>query len=91
MYGACGGTAAALDAARAVLDEVPAIDVDYLEVRDPMLGPAAARGHGPHADRRPARQHQASGQHRHRHRRAAGTDGTRRVGYRRSHELPWRN
>ena len=30
MYAASGGTAAALDAARAVLDEVPAIEVDYL-------------------------------------------------------------
>jgi pantoate--beta-alanine ligase len=37
---------AALDAARAVLDEVPALDVDYLEVRDPMLGPAPAEGPG---------------------------------------------
>ena len=37
---------AALDAARAVLDEVPAIEVDYLEVRDPMLGPAPAEGRG---------------------------------------------
>ena len=44
MYAASGGTAAALDAARAVLDEVPAIDVDYLEVRDAMLGPAPAEG-----------------------------------------------
>ena len=44
MYAASGGIAAALDAARAVLDEVPAIDVDYLEVRDPMLGPAPAEG-----------------------------------------------
>ena len=33
-----------LDAARAVLDEVPAIDVDYLEVRDTGLGPAPAEG-----------------------------------------------
>ena len=44
MYAASGGAAAALDAARAVLDEVPAIDVDYLEVRDAMLGPAPAEG-----------------------------------------------
>ena len=44
MYAASGGTAAALDAARAVLDEVPAIDVDYLEVRDAMLGPAPDEG-----------------------------------------------
>jgi pantoate--beta-alanine ligase len=44
MYAASGGVAAALDAARAVLDEVPAFDVDYLEVRDPGLGPAPAEG-----------------------------------------------
>ncbi len=44
MYAAGEGSVAALDAARAVLDEVPAIDVDYLEVRDPMLGPAPAEG-----------------------------------------------
>ena len=35
---------AALRAARAVLSEVPAIDVDYLEVRDPELGPAPLHG-----------------------------------------------
>lgn len=46
MYAAGEGTASALDAARAVLDEVPAIDVDYLEVRDPMLGPAPELGAG---------------------------------------------
>lgn len=44
MYAASSGAAAALDAARAVLDEVPAIAVDYLEVRDPMLGPAPYEG-----------------------------------------------
>lgn len=44
MYGASGGAAAALDAARAVLDEVPAIEVDYLEVRGPQLEPAPAHG-----------------------------------------------
>jgi pantoate--beta-alanine ligase len=33
------GAAAALDAARAVLDAVPAIEVDYLELRDANLGP----------------------------------------------------
>lgn len=44
MYAASGGAAAALDAARAVLDEVPSIDVDYLQIRDPMLGPAPAEG-----------------------------------------------
>jgi len=45
-YGAPRGAAAALDAARAVLDEVPVIDVDYLEVRDPWLGPAPSSGPG---------------------------------------------
>ncbi len=44
MYAAGEGSAAALDAARAVLDEVPAIDLDYLEVRDPMLGPVPTVG-----------------------------------------------
>ncbi|RAV15099.1 pantoate--beta-alanine ligase [Mycolicibacterium sp. GF69] len=44
MYAAGEGTAAALDAARAVLDSVPAIEVDYLDVRDPMLGPAPQLG-----------------------------------------------
>lgn len=43
-YAAAGGAAAAVDAARAVLDEVPAIQVDYLQVRDPMLGPAPYEG-----------------------------------------------
>lgn len=46
MYAAGEGTAAALDAAHAVLDEVSAIDVVYLQVRDPMLGPAPAEGIG---------------------------------------------
>ncbi|EHI13094.1 pantoate--beta-alanine ligase [Mycolicibacterium thermoresistibile] len=45
-YAAPGGAAAALDAARAVLDEVPEIEVDYLELRDPMLGPAPPYGPG---------------------------------------------
>lgn len=45
MYAASAGSAAALDAARAVLDEVPAIEVDYLEVRGVDLG--AAPEHGP--------------------------------------------
>ncbi|UXA13047.1 pantoate--beta-alanine ligase [Mycobacterium sp. SMC-8] len=44
MYAASTGVGAALDAARAVLDEVPALELDYLEVRDPMLGPAPAEG-----------------------------------------------
>jgi pantoate--beta-alanine ligase len=43
-YQAEGGVDAALDAARAVLDEVPAIAVDYLVVRGPGLEPAPAYG-----------------------------------------------
>jgi pantoate--beta-alanine ligase len=43
-HAASGGAEAALSAARAVLSEVPAIDVDYLEVRDPELGPAPLHG-----------------------------------------------
>nr|WP_313775011.1 pantoate--beta-alanine ligase [Mycobacterium sp.] len=44
MYAAGEGAEAALDAARAVLDEVPAISVDYLEVRNTWLGPAPQTG-----------------------------------------------
>lgn len=40
------GATAALSAARAVLDAVPAIDVDYLQVRNPQLGPPPPEGHG---------------------------------------------
>jgi pantoate--beta-alanine ligase len=44
MYAASRGVAAALDAAKAVLDEVPAIEVDYIEVRDTWLGPPPTEG-----------------------------------------------
>jgi pantoate--beta-alanine ligase len=44
MHAASGGADAALQAARAVLSQVPAIDVDYLEVRDCALGPAPLSG-----------------------------------------------
>lgn len=44
MHAASGGADAALQAAHAVLSEVPAIDVDYLEVRDVVLGPAPLFG-----------------------------------------------
>ncbi|MCV7280807.1 pantoate--beta-alanine ligase [Mycolicibacterium flavescens] len=44
MYAAGEGVAAALDAARAVLEAVPTIELDYLEIRDPMLGPAPTVG-----------------------------------------------
>ncbi len=91
MYAASGGTAAALDAAGAVLDEVPAIDVDYLEVRDAMLGPAPAEGL--------ARLLVAArlGSTRLLDNIAidigatTGTDGQPQVGSTANHELPWRN
>ncbi len=91
MYAASGGAAAALDAARAVLDEVPAIDVDYLQIRDAGLGPEPAEGM--------ARLLVAARLGRTRLLdniaidigATAGTDGHPRVGVYESHELPWRN
>lgn len=41
-----GGPDQAVAAARAVLDPIPAIEVDYLEIRDPELGPAPPFGPG---------------------------------------------
>jgi pantoate--beta-alanine ligase len=46
MHAAHAGADAALHAAHAVLSAVPAIDVDYLQVRDCALGPAPADGSG---------------------------------------------
>src|ERR1700744_4494773 len=46
MRAASAGADAALQAARAVLSEVPGIDVDDLQVRDNALGPAPAAGSG---------------------------------------------
>lgn len=43
-YAAGGGPAAVLDAARAVLDEVPAIRTEYLELRGPWLEPTPVVG-----------------------------------------------
>jgi pantoate--beta-alanine ligase len=45
-HAAPAGAQAALDAARAVLDAVPAIEIDYLQLRDPELGPLPADGPG---------------------------------------------
>ncbi|MCV7353037.1 pantoate--beta-alanine ligase [Mycobacterium parmense] len=41
-HAAHNGAQAALDAARAVLDAAPGLTVDYLELRDPELGPLRA-------------------------------------------------
>ncbi len=45
-YAASAGADAALDAAHAVLDAAPAVDLDYLQVRNTTLGPAPAAGPG---------------------------------------------
>ncbi|MGV0835620.1 pantoate--beta-alanine ligase [Mycolicibacterium thermoresistibile] len=90
-YAAPGGAAAALDAARAVLDEVPEIEVDYLELRDAMLGPAPPAG--------PGRMLIAARLGRTRLLdniaidigASAGIDGHPLVAADHSHELPWRN
>jgi pantoate--beta-alanine ligase len=90
-YAGPAGGAAVLDAARAVLDEVSAIDVDYLQVRDLSLGPAPASG--------PARVVLAARLGRTRLldniaieiSASAGTDGHIYAGPDDHHELPWRN
>lgn len=91
MYAASTGAAGALDAARAVLDEVPALELDYLELRDPMLGPVPAEG--------AARMLIAARLGRTRLIDniaidigvSAGIDGHPRASLGDSHELPWRN
>jgi pantoate--beta-alanine ligase len=88
MYAAPGGVEAVLDGAHAVLDEVPAIKVDYLQVRGPALelapgtGPGrllvAARLGGTRLIDNIAID-------------IAGTDGHSPNGPDDYHELPWRN
>jgi pantoate--beta-alanine ligase len=91
MFAASGGVSAALDAARAVLDEVPAIDIDYLQVRDAGLGPAPAEGVGRMlvagwlgSTRLLDNIDIEIGTN-------AGTDPQSRTGLDGNHELPWRN
>jgi pantoate--beta-alanine ligase len=88
MYAAPGGVEAALDAAGAVLEEVSAITVDYLEVRANDLQPAPASG--------PARMLLAAQLGTTRLLDniiidIAGTDGQSLTGPDDHHELPWRN
>jgi pantoate--beta-alanine ligase len=88
MYAAPAGLEATLDAARAVLEEVPAIDVDYLEVRGIALEPAPAAGPGRLLL---AAQLGATRLIDNIAIDIAGTDGHSPNGPDDNHELPWRN
>ena len=91
MYAGSSGADAAIDAARAVLDEVPAIDVDYLELRGTGLEPAPDSGLGRllvaarlGTTRLLDNIAVDIGA-------TAGTDGQEAAGLDVRHELPWRN
>ncbi len=58
------GPEVVLGAARAVLDQEPAVAVDYLELTRLRAGPAARGRARPAARRRPAGQHPSDRQHR---------------------------
>jgi pantoate--beta-alanine ligase len=91
MYAASTGVAAALDAAHAVLDEVPALDVDYLEVRDPTLGPAPVEGTGRMLIAARLGNTRLLDNIAIDIGASAGIDGHPRIGTGDNHELPWRN
>ena len=69
----------------------PRSSVDYLQVRDPTLGPAPGEGLGRMLVAARLGTDQTAGQHRDRHRSNRRHRRTSRVGPDRHHELPWRN
>jgi pantoate--beta-alanine ligase len=91
MYAAARGASEALDAARAVLDEVSAIDVDYVEVRDTWLGPAPAEGAGRLLVAATMGSTRLLDNIAIDIGASSGIDGHPRVDSAENHELPWRN